>query len=144
MCRLVKLQSWTHSKGRPKHHLKTPHAASSGRCAHIGKTISNCSKLGLFCHLVCASAELIAGKFCSLLVSGFCLEADHNLCTFNLGQLGLGAQPLISMTCFSGGTSTPNNTCIRALTHVSQLWAMLLLLCPTVRIMSLREEVREP
>lgn len=84
------------------------------------------------------------GKSCSLLVSGFCLEADCNLCTFNLGQLGLGEQPLISMTRFSGGTSRPNNTCIRALTHVSQLWVVLLLLCPTVHIMSLREEVREP
>lgn len=101
---------------------------------------SLCSNITMLCHLYCVSCS----KSCSLLVSEFCLEADHNLCTINLGQLGAAAQPLISMTCFSGGTRRPNNTCIRALTHVSQLWLVLLLLCPTVCIMSLREEVREP
>lgn len=123
---------------------KAPHAAASGRCARTGKTVRNCSKLSLLCHLDCVSAVLMPGKFCSLLVSGLCLEAERNLCTFNLGQLGLGAQPLISVTCFSGGTSGANNTCIRALTHVSQQRVALFLLCPTVHIMSLREEVREP
>lgn len=144
MCRLVSYELEQASKAGYGIISKAPCAATSGRCAHIGKTISNCSKLSLFCRLDCVSTVLMPGKFCFLLVSGLCLEADHNLSTFNLGWLGLGEQPLISATCFSGGTSRPNNTCIKALTHVSQLWVALFLLCPTVRIMSLREEVREP
>lgn len=112
-----------------------------GICTLIKKTISNCSKHSVVCHLDCVHCELMLSKSCSLLVSGFCLEADYNLCTSNLSQLVLGAQQVISMTCFSGGTSRANKTCIRALTHVSQLWVVLLLLCPTVHIMSLREEV---